>query len=165
MNATLPTIRTLGANKSYRPVLVGLASASLVLGLPPWQVLDLVDDGGLAWVWDLSVHRRRRDLRFLLQELEGQSVADGIGLVIGPPDRQVLPACRVAEALGISLDLVAKLGRHNLLAVSQIGPRRAVVDRASLVGLLRSRLVGGEPPTPARPVRPGLHLPAPAASY
>ena len=158
--ANIATKHTLGANKSYHPKLVGLASASLVLGVPPWHVLDAVDNGNLAWVWDLSPTRGRRDLRFLLYELEGvrfEDVEHVINAVIRYPGMATMPAGRVAEALSVSLRTIGRLGEHNLLCLRHIGRNRVLVDRPSLVGLLRARLVGAGPPPPPIPAPPAGH--------
>lgn len=137
---------------------------------PRADLLDAVDEGRLTWVWDVSLGGYRRDLRFLLQELDGVVFGEAdqvIDSVIRYPGQVEIPACRVAASLALAPVRLARLAQHNLLVVRHIGPRRTVVSRASLVAFLRARLVGAAPPTPARGpgAQPLTQSPAASMTY
>ena len=140
---------------ALRPVLVDLNCACLTLQLRGESVLELVDSGGLLWVWDLARKGSyRRELRFWLGELLTRSThqpfphlapAEAIAKVVGHPYDLQLSTRTVADTLQSTRRMV-----HDWLDARELtgAPGRATdprqyVLRASLVEFLTRRHLNG----------------------
>jgi hypothetical protein len=140
-----------------RPVLIDVDEAASRLGYHYRSVLDLVDSGGIQWVWDVSLTRstnheprtrnHRRELRFWLGEIVAPAVQRALTIdqvITFVVQREALPELRSVTVGGIlrlrdqqmkSLvdagELAGRIDRHSRW-----------IERESVVQFLRSRWLG-----------------------
>lgn len=131
----------------YRQVLVGIDLAMQQLACDADTVCEMVDDGRVLWVWDVSARPgRARLLRFWFGELLAPAlqrslrVEEVLAAVIGHETERRLRTRTVAEILGLRRQSVSDLVAGGCLRGPIEGHTQWIL-RESLEEFLRERLV------------------------
>ena len=156
--STSPKQRRLAFDSSVKVKgpMVDMAAARSALGCDVDDVLDLIEEGNLAWAWDIGLGKRRSEMRIYAGcingyevtgvkcNLENASEDDIYGSILARETKPWIPGIRLKSVLNCENGLVIDLVKAKEFEILPGGWRRGpggspLITKESVVAFLKRR--------------------------